>query len=80
MTWTRKELSERLLEHGEGACDRFAWITDQEVCVYCDHTYAQHLTKHAAEEIGVLDAEVIRLTRVEEAHNSLYIVRKEQTK
>jgi hypothetical protein len=53
MMWDRTELSSRLLDFGQKACDRWLGLTS---CVNCGEDYARHLAKAAAEEIGVLEA------------------------
>lgn len=58
-TWNRAELSRLLLEYGGKSCDAFDGRGFGECpCANCGYQYSQHLAKHAAEEIGVLDAQL----------------------
>lgn len=60
VTWTRADLSRLLLEEGRNACDNYEPNRHGD-CTHCGDGLLAHLAKHAAEEIGVLDAQVHRL-------------------
>lgn len=59
--WPRAELSKRLLSWGALSCDMWDGRGRDGICMHCGHDYSRHLAKHAAEEIGVLEARLQRL-------------------